>query len=289
LVLTALVAVGCGTNNADPDSAPPTTRATSDAAASETATDVIDGTFDVGGHSLYLTCEGTGSPTVVYMHGSIVESGVDPHANGDFLFDLADQNQVCLYDRRNLAHSDVVDAPQLPSDALEDMHDLLAAAEVAPPYVLVGASFGGLLSYLYANTYPDEVAGMVLLDSMFPDEMKLESLFPKSDRYRAFSDEDEDGSLERISHFKVMQAAQPYVGHEPDIPVTYLSSIPEGYDVNDYGIPAYDQQILKLQKAYAERFDPGRWVRVDAPHFMEAAIPDEIVGYVREVLAAAGS
>ena len=68
-----------------------------------------------------------------------------------------------------------MDEPQLPEDALTDMRRLLAAAKVEPPYVLLGASFGGLLSYLYANTYPDEVVGMVLLDSMFPDELSLDA------------------------------------------------------------------------------------------------------------------
>ena len=60
---------------------------------------------------------------------------------------------------------------------MEDLHRLLAAAGVEPPYVLLGASFGGMLAYLYANTYPDEVVGMVLLDAMFPDELSMEYLF----------------------------------------------------------------------------------------------------------------
>jgi pimeloyl-ACP methyl ester carboxylesterase len=89
-----------------------------------------------------------------------------------------------------------VAALQTPADAINGMHSLLAAAEVAPPYVLLGASFGGLLSYLYANTYPEDVVGMVLLDAMFPDEMSLEHLFPKPDRYKAFDKEDEDITLE---------------------------------------------------------------------------------------------
>ena len=81
--------------------------------------------------------------------------------------------------------------------------------------------------------------------------------------------------LERISHYKVIKASQPYIGKEPAIPVTYLSSIPEGYDVNDYGISEYDK-ILPLQEGYVERFSPGRYVRVDAPHLMEVAIPKRI-------------
>lgn len=275
------VAIGCssddGGENAEPG-AKTTPSATSDG-------DVIEGKFDVGGHSLYLECRGTEPPTVLYLHGSITETEVDPHANGEtFIDSLEDQHRVCVYDRRNLAHSDVVDEVQLPEDAIADLHSLLEAAEVSPPYVLLGASFGGLLSYLYANTYPDDVVGMVLLDSPFPDELSLEHLFKPEDTYEAFDAEDENESLERISHFKVLKASEPYIGREPAIPVTYLASITEGFDVNDYGIPEYDREVIKLQEAYVDRFAPGRYLRVDSPHFMEQAIPDVVTKELRRLL-----
>lgn len=278
--------VGGANKAAKPTSASAPTGSSETPSAEEA---VIDGMFDVGGHSLYLKCQGTEPPTIVYMHGSITESSVDPHANGaSFLTSLGDEHRVCVYDRRNLAHSDTVDATQLPEDAIGDMHELLAAAHVEPPYVLLGASFGGILSYLYANTYPDDVVGMVLLDAMFPDELSLEYLFKPADRYKAFDAEDDNESLERISHFKAIKASQPYIGREPAIPVTYLSSIPEGYNVNDFGIPEYDRKILRIQKAYVERFEPGRYLRVDAPHFMEVAIREKITKELRRVIAEAG-
>ncbi len=205
--------------------------------------------------------------------------------NGQFLLDsLGDDHRACVYDRRNLGRSDSVDAPQRPEDAIVEMHDLLAAADVAPPYVLVGASFGGNLAYLYANKYPDQVAGMVLLDSPFPDQLSLEHLVKSEDRYVAFDAADENESLERISHYKVFKAGQRYIGKEPAIPVTYLFSIPESDAV--IGVPEYDQKVLRLQEAYVERFSPGTYIRVDAPHFMEAAIPEKITGEVRKVIAA---
>lgn len=248
----------------------------------------IEGRFDVGGHRLYLHCEGSGPPTVVYMHGSITDRTVVPHVNGGAIMtELAREHRVCVYDRRNVGSSDTVDAPQLPSDALGDMRRLLAAAHVTPPYVLLGASFGGLLAYLYANAHPEEVVGMVLLDSAFPDELRLERLFKPQDRMEASSADDERNSLERISAYKAYKAAQRYIGKEPQIPVTYLSSIPEGFDVNDYGIPEYDRRILRLQHAYVERFSPGRYVRVQAPHFMEVVLAPTIATELRRVIAAA--
>ena len=58
--------------------------------------------------------------------------------------------------------------------------------------------------------------------------------------------------------------------------------------MNDYGIPEYDSKILCLQEAYVERFAPGRYLRVDSPHFMEAAIPEKITQELRQVIAKAG-
>jgi len=256
--------------------------------AAEPREPTVEGTFDVGGHELFLRCEGSGSPAVVYMHGSIIDSEVLPHASGTgFQQLLADDYQTCVYDRRNVGASDTVDAAQLPADALEDMRNLLTVAGVEPPYVLVGASFGGMLSYLYANEHPDEVVGMVLLDAMFPDELELEPLFPAEDTFQALSEADETESLERISHFKVLTAGQRFIGKEPDIPVTYLASGREGYEDNDYGIPAYTSQIRTLQAAYVERFSPGSLITVAAPHFMEPVVPDQIAAAVRGVIETA--
>ena len=80
----------------------------------------------------------------------------------------------------------------------------------------------------------------------FPDELSLDRLFPPEDTYEALTQEDEDEVLERISHFKVLTAGQRFIGKEPDIPVTYLASTQEGYEDNDFGIPAYTRQVLKV-------------------------------------------
>ena len=101
----------------------------SSASGSEAGNGAIAGEFDVGGHRLYLNCAGTGTLTVIYLHGSIVEPSVDPHSNGmGIRGGLSEDYRVCVYDRRNVAHSDTVQAPQSPDDALTDLQNLLAAA-----------------------------------------------------------------------------------------------------------------------------------------------------------------
>jgi pimeloyl-ACP methyl ester carboxylesterase len=222
------------------------------------------------------------------MHGAISDPTWIPHLAAMQIRDrLRHDYRVCLYDRRNLGNSDTVDAVQSPNDAMRDMRRLLRAAGVKPPYLLLGASFGGTLAHLYAQTHPDEVVGMVLLDSMFPDELLLEHLFAYEDQYRSFVPEDECCTLERIAHYKVLLRLYNEIGREPDIPVTYFASTQEPRNVNDWGVPQYDAAILALQNAYVERFSPGREIWADAPHFMEPAIPGQIANAVRWVIAKA--
>jgi pimeloyl-ACP methyl ester carboxylesterase len=78
--------------------------------------------------------------------------------------------RVCAYDRAGQAWSDDVDGPQDGIAIASDLHALLASAGERGPFVLVGHSAGGPYVMTYAARYPDEVAGMVLLDSMSPDE-----------------------------------------------------------------------------------------------------------------------
>jgi pimeloyl-ACP methyl ester carboxylesterase len=78
--------------------------------------------------------------------------------------------RVCAYDRAGQGWSDDVDAPQDGEAIAEDLHTLLERAGETGPYVLVGHSAGGVYSMIYADRYPEQVAGMVLLDSMSPDE-----------------------------------------------------------------------------------------------------------------------
>jgi pimeloyl-ACP methyl ester carboxylesterase len=122
--------------------------------------------YDVGGHRLHIDCAGTGSPTVVLQSGlggmSVLWSRIAEQAGRT--------TRVCAYDRAGQGWSDDVDAPQDGIAIAEDLHTLLERAGEDGPYVLVGHSAGGVYSMIYADRYPDQVAGMVLLDSMSPDE-----------------------------------------------------------------------------------------------------------------------
>ena len=138
--------------------------------------------------------------------------------------------------------------------------------------MLLGASFGGMLAYLYANTYPDEVVGMVLLDSMFPDELTWS---PWSSPRSAMPPTTPRTRTSRWNGSATTRCSRPrqrYIGKEPAIPVTYLASIPEGFDNGRPRGGVQQQDRSGVQEAYVDRFRPGTLIRVDAPHFME---PDD--------------
>lgn len=121
---------------------------------------------DIGGRSLNISCRGTGRPAVVF------ESGGDaPGLEWEPIqTEVATFAQACSYDRSGIGWSDPGPYPRTSAAIANDLHELLKRADVPPPYVLVGASFGGINSRVYAGLYPDEVAGLVLVDSAHEDE-----------------------------------------------------------------------------------------------------------------------
>lgn len=289
----ALVAALAACGNRSGPGAEPATRTTSSAPAPRSSHTPESGNspapassdmYDVGGHKLYMTCSGNGPVTVVGVHGWVNDARFVPHDfTSGVTWLLEDDYRVCVYDRRNVGSSETVDAVQTPADVVQDMERVLAAGRVRPPYILWAGSFGGLVASAYLQKHPDDVVGMVLVDSMFPDELKLDPLLPERYRFRHFADEDACCTLERISQYDLIRSLQKGIGEEPEIPVVYLASEQEPRDQNDFESPRYDARILDAQAAYVDRFSPGilRWV--DAPHWMEPVVPDVVADAVREV------
>jgi pimeloyl-ACP methyl ester carboxylesterase len=119
--------------------------------------------FSVSGHDMQMYCTGkaSGGPTVVMdsgLGGGLLDwQTVQPK--------VATFARVCSYDRSGIGWSESGRRPRTSPQIVKELHALLENAGVSGPYVLVGHSFGGANVQLYASEYPDEVAGMVLVDS----------------------------------------------------------------------------------------------------------------------------
>jgi pimeloyl-ACP methyl ester carboxylesterase len=124
--------------------------------------------YAVDGDYLYLVCVGHGSPVVVLEAGL----GGDHRAWSDVQPELARTTRVCSYDRAGLGLSQLAPRRATATAKADELRDLLAAARVEPPYVLVGHSYGGLLVRVFAGAHADEVAGVVLVDASHPDQRR---------------------------------------------------------------------------------------------------------------------
>lgn len=112
------------------------------------------------GRRLNIYCRGLGSPTVVFDAGL----GDSSSSWGLVQPAIAAGTRACSYDRAGLGFSDPANRPSTARNIADDLHSLLAAANIKPPYVLVGHSSSGLSNRVFADRYFDEVVGMMLLD-----------------------------------------------------------------------------------------------------------------------------
>lgn len=136
--------------------------------------------IDVDGHRLHLNCTGSGSPTVVLEPGA----GAMSSSLGLITPEVARATRVCVYDRAGRGWSEPAAGPQDGAQIAADLHTLLHNAHVPGPYVLAGHSFGGLYMLTFAARYPDDVAGMVLVDSTAPAPTPPSSAAPSGGQSR---------------------------------------------------------------------------------------------------------
>lgn len=136
---------------------------------------------DVGGRSLYLECSGSGSPAVILQAGL----GNSATAWERIAPTIAQSTTVCAYDRAGHNRSDEAPDPQDGAAVAKDLRDLLAKAGIQGPYVIAAHSSGGPYTLDYFASYPDDVLGIVLLDTQPPDAFTALPEYPAF--YRTYS------------------------------------------------------------------------------------------------------
>ncbi|MBA2570575.1 MAG: alpha/beta hydrolase [Chloroflexi bacterium] len=239
--------------------------------------------MDIGGRSLYLECHGEGTPTV------ILEAGLTgDHRTWERVVPaLSEDTRVCSYDRANIRPSDPAPKPRTTLDMVEDLDALLAAASVEPPYVLVGFSFGGLVTQQYAATNPDDVAGIVLVESNHPEEAQQfeEHLTPEQ---ISLDREEVQSNPEGVDVFASLEQVQA-AGPMPEVPLVVVTAgRSEGWP------PGWDPQIFdalraEQQEELAGLVPGGRQVIAEeSGHHVPAEQPAVIIEAVRSVIMAGG-
>ncbi len=121
---------------------------------------------DIGGYRLHVHCLGTGNPTVV------IDAGVGSWSSGwsQVQESLAAQTRVCTYDRAGMGWSEASTRERTAAVMAEELHALLRGANLSPPYVLVGHSYGGYNVRAFAQAHPADVAGVALVESAHEDQ-----------------------------------------------------------------------------------------------------------------------
>jgi pimeloyl-ACP methyl ester carboxylesterase len=252
------------------------------------ATEVVAPLIDIGGRRLYRSDVGAGDPTVILEAGlpdsAAPWSGVIP-ATASFA-------RVVSYDRPNTiaGASDPAPTPRSAADAVTDLHALLNAAAVPSPYMLVGHSVGGLFVRLYASRYPDEVAGLVLVDSSHEDqdERRRQMVSPElfAAEQQAVHSNSEGIDLDRsFAQVREARAASPL----RQMPLIVLSAgvddpafFPANWPMDKEG-----QLHDELQRDLAGLVPGGRFVLAEkSGHYIQQSQPDLVLQAIRAVVEA---
>ncbi len=131
-----------------------------------TQADVPGTLVDIGTHRLHIDCQGNTDPTIIVDAGLGVISLEWKHIQKA----VAKHTRICLYDRAGYGYSDPGPLPRTSSFIVDELYNLLIQAGLKGPFILTGHSFGGYNMQLFASRYPNDSAGVILVDSSHEDQ-----------------------------------------------------------------------------------------------------------------------
>ena len=276
--------------------------ACSDSALSQFSTSAVD---IGGGRHMYLECDGAGTPTVLLVSGKGNRADTwrttllqPTNVEDSVFFRTARFTRVCAYDRPGTvginsepSRSNPVPDPVTAMDGVADLHALLRMGHVQEPYVIVGHSYGGLIARLYASTYTDEVAGIVLEDAL------SEGLYEGLTATQRAVLEEINRVPERVDTLKSF-AQTTSVAHVRSTPMVILSAdVPpiSQQDVASGALPAsvtvefvnslWSAQIL-AQDQLAKLFPSAKHIKnTNSRHYIHMEQPQIVVDAIREVVS----
>ncbi len=241
--------------------------------------------IDVGGHRLHLELSGRGAPTVVFDAGlsdAAERWGAVPTLVADFA-------RVVVYDRAGLGRSEAGPLPRTSGRIVEELRRALAGAGIAPPYALVGHSFGGQNMQLYARRHPEDVVGLVLVDASHPDLARRFATIltpPEWAHFLAGQERNHEGVDLAASAAEMAPVAPP-----PAVPLVVLARgiAPSAADFPPaWPIAALEVIWQDLQVQLATGSPDGMlWRATRSGHYIQRDEPDLVVAAIRRVVDAA--
>ena len=257
-VILTLSVTACAAGDRPATATPNDVGASSSATASASPSPSVPAgapiSVSIGDRSLSLSCTGSGDPTVILEAGL----GGDLRSWQSVQPMVASTSRVCSYDRAGIGGSDPAPTPRTAGEAVNDLHALLGAADLEPPYVLVGFSFGGLVTQLFASTYPKETDGLVLVESNHPREIEtfeshLTQQQIREDRAQVL---DNPEGMDPFKSVKEFEAA----GSLPRVPLVVVSAgVSEGWPPG-WNPALFDRLWAELQRDLASSIPGGRQV-----------------------------
>ncbi|MEO6456808.1 MAG: alpha/beta hydrolase [Chloroflexia bacterium] len=248
---------------------------------------------DIGGRRLYITCMGEGSPTVILEHGMATESGSWATVQQV----VAQFTRVCAFDRAGRGTSDPAHTPRTSEDMVADLHALLANANVPGPYILVGNSLGGFNARIFAHKYPDEVVGLVLVDSMHHDQFdRIEKALPPEtpndpEEFKAFRQSFTQDYKDPTMN---PEGFDQLTSHEQGRAVTSLGDLPMiVLAASEFRIRIPDPRLgthmhnlwHELQRDLAQLSSNSKFVAVEnSGHFIQIDQPQVVTDAIRELV-----
>jgi pimeloyl-ACP methyl ester carboxylesterase len=223
---------------------------------------------DIGGRRLNLYCTGHGSPAVILDagQGETMETWrkVQP--------EIAKFTQVCSYDRAGMGFSDGGPLPRDAKNVVSDLHALLHRAGIPAPYVLVGHSEAGLYEPLYADEYPREVAGMVLVDPAFAYENR--EFFKVSSVYKQMQAQ---GAAAYASCYQSALHHRLSIGSKDAQACGYPTAASLASQCKDNGKPWCEMADVELVQA----FRPAYWQTLGSEDASDTRSSAEVAGAQR--------
>lgn len=258
----------------------------------------FEGQVDVANARLYLVCFGEGTPTVVLDAGA----GMTPDTWNEVVGGIYEHTRTCAFNRAGYGWSSGPVERRSAQTHAEMLHTLLSAAQIEGPYILVGHSLAALSDVVFAGMYPDDIAGLVLVDGVHPDqcERRRDALPPESpddsEDLRAFrsffvdcetfwsriTGEGGDSWLDNSGD----QARE--VTSLGDLPLVVLANGSTSGDRGDISpdlVAQLDQIKLEMQAEYADLSTNGSLVVVeDTGHLIHNDQPQVVIDAILRVL-----